>query len=73
MVALQSSVPIEFLNGSEPGALPNFIERCFYLNDGKKDIDIQPGFEPGSSEFRFTNELLEGALELEQRIDGICP
>ena len=28
----------------------------------KKDIDIQPGFEPGSSEFRsdaLTNELLE--------------
>ena len=27
----------------------------------------------GSSEFQFTNELLEGALELEQRIDGIYP
>ena len=28
----------------------------------KKDIEIQPGFEPGSSEFRsdaLTNELLE--------------
>ena len=23
------------------------------LNDGEKDIEIQPGFEPGSSEFQL--------------------
>ena len=31
-----------------------FLERMFYLqsdNMVKKDIEIQPGFEPGSSEF----------------------
>ena len=30
------------------------IERRFFLqlNDGKKDIEIQPGFELGSSEFQ---------------------
>ena len=39
----------------------------------KKDIEIQPGFEPGSSELRsdaLTN-WVTGALALEQRIDGI--
>ena len=32
-----------------------YIERCFYLQSwmmAKKDIEIQPGFESGSSEFR---------------------
>ena len=39
----------------------------------KKDNEIQPAFEPGSSEFRsdaLTNRAT-GALALEQRIDGI--
>ena len=46
------------------------------LYDGeKKNIEIQPGFEPGSSECRsdaLTN-WATGALALEQRIDGIYP
>ena len=42
----------------------------------KKDIEIQPGFEPGSSEFQsdaIPTELLHGTLAVEQRIDGIYP
>ena len=35
-------------------ALGSDVERCFYVQSCmmvKKDIEIQPGFEPGSSEF----------------------
>ena len=59
-------------------ALGSDFERCFYLQGYlmvKKDIEIQPGFEPGSSEYRsdaLTN-WATGALALEQRIDGIYP
>ena len=41
----------------------------------KKDIEIQPGSEPGSSECRsdaLTNRAT-GALALDQQIDGIYP
>ena len=41
----------------------------------KKNIEIQPGFKPGLSEFHSdaVTNCATGALALEQRIDGIYP